>query len=706
MKYLMIDKTDEKIAVITIDCPDTTANTFSTALLSEVEQSIDDVLNDHQIKALVITSAKEDTFLAGADLDEVRAMETKEEVTRYISKANSILNRLEATPKPVVCAIHGNCLGGGLELALVADYRIASDSAKTVFGLPEVMLGLIPAAGGTQRLPELIGLPEALPLILTGKQLRVKKAKKLGLIDEIIPPYDMTASAVKAASLLAQGKINKKPVKRSVINRMLEKSALGRSLVFKQAEKGVMKQTKGIYPAPLEIIRSVEFGIKHGIESGIRQDIKRFCSLALSSESKALTNLFFAMNKRKKNKLQAKAVPVKKLGVLGAGLMGYGIAGVSTHLCDTILLKDVSLEAAAKGVSEISKGLAIKARSGALTHFESLAQTAKVIPCNTYKGFKGCDLVVEAVFEDLALKRQILKDVEDSTGDTTIFASNTSSLPISEIAKNSRRPGNVIGMHYFSPVRSMPLLEIITTDQTEEWVTATAIDFGIKQGKTCIVVKDGPAFYTTRILVLMLNEAMLLVEEGVDIQTIDETMMKFGYPVGPVKLIDEVGIDVGFHVGKVMEESLASREMKSSTVIQQLFEKGFQGRKNKKGFYQYKGKKRKRAANPDVNKLLKVKKATSVNSEEIQNRISLTMVNEAILCLQEGIIQSPEDGDIGAILGLGFPPLTGGPFSYVDSKGPENILTILESYRQKFGKRFTPADLLVELVKSNGSFYK
>ncbi len=705
MDYLNIETKEDGIIILTIDCPDTIVNKISSVLLNEVESVIDDLERDTKINAVVIASAKKDNFVAGADLDEIKAMKTEEEVTNYIGKANDILNRLESIPKPVVCAIHGNCLGGGLELALAADYRIASDSTSTVFGLPEVMLGLFPAAGGTQRLPSLIGLPEALPLILTGKQLRVKKAKKTGLIDEIVPQHGMTDAAVKVASLIVQGRILKKPVKRSAINKLIEKYKPGRDFIFRQAEKGVLKQTKGVYPAPLEIIKSIKYGTENGIAAGIRKDIKRFSALVLSPESNALTNLFFSMNKRKKNTLKDKAVPVKKLGVLGAGLMGYGIAGVSTGICDTILLKDISLEAAAKGVKEISKGLAIRAKSGGITRFESQVQTAKIIPCDNYKGFTGCDLVVEAVFEDLELKRKMLEDVEASTGAKTIFASNTSSLPIREIIKGCNRPGNVIGMHYFSPVRSMPLLEIITTDETEDWVIATAIDFGIRQGKTCIVVKDGPAFYTTRILVLMLNEAMLLVEEGVDIVTIDNAMREFGYPVGPIKLVDEVGIDVGFHVGKTMEESLQKREMKSSKVIQQLFEKGFQGRKNKKGFYQYNGKRGKKAANPEVNMILKIKKTKKVKLEEIQQRISLAMVNEAILCLQEGIISSSEDGDIGAVLGLGFPPFRGGPFSYVDNVGPEKILNTMLAFRTKFGSRFKPASILVEIEKKEKKFH-
>jgi len=529
---------------------------------------------------------------------------------------------------------------------------------------------------------------------------------KIGLIDEIVPPHGMTDAAIIAAGQLAQGDIKKREIKRPAIMKLMEKYQFGRNYVFKKAVDGVMKQTKGIYPAPLEIIESIKYGSENGVKKGIEADVDRFSKLVLSPVANSLTSLFFAMNDRKKNPMEDKAVPVKKVGILGAGLMGHGIAGVSTDICDSILLKDLSLESAAKGVKEVTKGLSIRAKSGGMTQFDSLAGGAKVIPCNNFNSFDGCDLVVEAVFEDLDLKKKMLKEVEAVTGDKTIFATNTSSLPISEIAKGCKRPGNVIGMHYFSPVRSMPLLEIITTDETEDWVTATAIDFGIKQGKTCIVVKDGPAFYTTRILVMMLNEAMLLVEEGVDIHIIDDAMMKFGYPVGPIQLVDEVGIDVGAHVGEFLQESMSDRDIQYSGVIQKLFANGFLGRKNNKGFYQYKGKKGIKPANTEAANIVGVKKIKNVNIEELQFRISLSMVNEAILCLQEGIISSPEDGDVGAILGLGFPPLKGGPFRYVDSYGPDKILNLLNTYQSRFGSRFKPADLLVDLVKTGKKFHQ
>lgn len=705
MKYLTIENHDSNIRVVTIDSPDACVNTISSTFLDEVEAMVETMAADASVKGLVIISGKKDTFIAGADLDELKEMKTPEAVKDYILRANTILSRLEAWEKPVVCAINGACMGGGLELALACDYRIASDNSKTVFALPEVKLGLFPGGGGTQRLPKLIGLGQALPLILTGKQLRVGKAKKMGLIDEVVHPHGLKDAAIRNALLLAKGKTEKRTFKGALFNRTLEKFSMGRNLIFSQAKKGVLEQTKGLYPAPLEIIESIKYGVENGIEQGIKADINRFEKLVRSKESKNLTHLFFAMNRGGKDYLNGNARPVKKLGVLGAGLMGHGIASVSTDIVDTLLLKDISIKAAAKGIQEVKKGLSIRAKSGGITPFEKEVLGAKLIPCHDYSYFKGTDMVIEAVFEDLDLKRQILRDVEYATDERTIFASNTSSLPITEIAKGCKRPENVIGMHYFSPVRSMPLLEIIITDKTADWVLGTALDFAMKQGKTCIVVKDGPAFYTTRILTLMMNEAMLLVEEGVDVRTIDHAMTRFGYPVGPITLVDEVGHDVGVHVGEVLKTSVEKRRIKTATVLKTLYNKGFHGRKNKKGFYEYKGKKGKKSINKDVGKILGIKPKEKADIEEIQSRVSLAMVNEAILCLEEGIIASPRDGDLGAILGLGFPPFRGGPFRYVDAEGPGNILNTMEKLEKKFGNRFKPAGLLKTKVDQNALFY-
>lgn len=709
LKFIQVDTTPDKILVITVNCPGK-VNKVSSALLDEINSLVDEMEKGSDIRGMVIVSGKDDNFVVGADIDEVKAMTKREEIEAYISKANGILMRLEKLPVPIVSVIHGNCLGGGVELSLVSDWRIATDSTDTVMGLPEIKLGLIPAAGGTQRLPRLVGLRNALPLILQGGNVRPRKAKKIGLVDEIVPPYGLREIGVRKALSLAgkkKSKIRKKR-KRGFADFLLESNPIGRNVVFSQARKMVMKQTHGLYPAALAAIDSVDYGYRKGVKRGIEADIKRFGELVLSPQSKSLMNLFFGMTSLKKNPWQSKARGVEKLAVIGAGLMGNGIAAVSLGICDTVLLKDVSLDAAAKGMKDIRKGLEKRAKSGALKHFERDTLYGKLVPCDDYVNFKNTGLVIEAVFEDLALKKKILADVEAATGENTIFASNTSALPIHKIAEGCTRPRNVIGMHYFSPVPVMPLLEIIKTDKTADWVVATSLDFGIKQGKTCIVVKDGPGFYTTRILAPLLNEAVLLVEEGADMRDIDRAMHLFGYPVGPITLIDEVGIDVGAHVAQGLGREFKSRGAAPSSALPVLFSKGYKGKKNKKGFYRYDKPKQKgyRLPDPEVYKLLGDLPRRELPVEEVQHRVSLMMVNEAVHCLQEGIISSPRDGDVGAILGLGFPPFRGGPFRYVDSAGAQSLVDIMKGFRDKGMQRFQPAEMLVDMAKRGRKFHR
>ncbi len=719
MNYLQVETDNSGVVAVTIDCPKSKVNKVSSGLLKEISGLLDKIEKDSGIKGLVIMSGKEDNFVVGADVDELNAMKSKDEVIGYITKAHQVLARIESLPFPVVTVVHGNCLGGGLELTLVADYRMASDSAKTLMGLPEVQLGLIPAAGGTQRLPRLIGLSEALPLMLTGKNLRPKKAKRLGLIDEIVIPHGMKEVAIQKALSLAGGSNarpeKKRSLKEKIMKRALDETVAGRGIVFSQARSQVMAQTKGLYPAALAIISSVEFGYKYGVEKGLGNDIRVFAELVMDAKSHALRSLFAGMTDLKKNPMQKSARPVSKLAVVGCGLMGHGIASVSAAHCETILMKDVSLEAAAAGIKEVGKGLAKQARSGAITAFERDVRYGKLLPCDDYSLFSGTDMVIEAVFEDIGLKRKILADIEKATGEHTIFASNTSALPISHIAKGCTRPENVIGMHYFSPVPKMPLLEIIKTDKTSEWVEATALEFGIKQGKTCIVVKDGPGFYTTRILIPLLNEAIKLIEEGADAKEIDRAMKLFGYPVGPITLVDELGIDVAAHVAKgEVRKLFEARGLTASEGYTKLFEQGFKGKKNRKGFYLYDEPRKKgifgllatkngRPVNTEVYEILRAG-SRHFGQQEIQDRLSLAMINEAVLCLQEGILSNARDGDIGAVFGLGFPPFTGGPFRYIDITGAQKIVEKMKRLEDTVGPLYRPADLLVETASMGRLF--
>ncbi len=703
MSYLNITK-KENVAVITLNQPGEKVNTLNEAMMDQFANFLEDLESDASLKGAVLISGKENNFIAGADIEMFKARETAEEIEQLSLDGHTILNRVESSSKPIAVAIHGSCMGGGLELSLACHYRILSGHSKTIMALPEVKLGILPGTGGTQRLPRLIGIQKSLNYMLTGKNIYARQAYKMGLVDELVHKDALEEAAIKAVHKVSSGKFERTD-KRTSMEKMIEGNGLGRKIVFSQALKQTLAQTKGNYPAPEKILDAVEYGYKHGKEKGLLNEAKLFGELGATHESRALVNLFFAMNNAKKNPYKDLIKPVDKIGVLGAGLMGSGIADVSINKGEySVLLKDRDLESASKGEQGIWEDLNKKSKKRIITKFERDEIASRVTGVDSYAGFDGVGLVIEAVFEDLNLKHKIIKEVEEATSDDTIFASNTSSLPISEIAKASSHPENVIGMHYFSPVQKMPLLEIITTEQTADWVTATAYEVGVKQGKTVIVVNDGPGFYTTRILAPFMNEALLLLEEGASIEFLDKAMKQFGYPVGPMALLDEVGFDVGAHVGETMKPMFDKRGARSSEKAQELVDAGYLGRKNKKGMYSYSDGKKKEV-NTGIYKYFGGTNRTNPDMETAQLRMALTMINEAAYCLEEGILKSATDGDLGAILGLGFPPFLGGPFRYIDHLGSDTIVKKLNGFAEVFGPRFKPASILMDKAKDGKKFH-
>jgi 3-hydroxyacyl-CoA dehydrogenase/enoyl-CoA hydratase/3-hydroxybutyryl-CoA epimerase len=703
MSYLHITK-KEGVAILSLDKPGEKVNTLDESMMDQFSDFLLMLESDSELKGAVLISGKDDNFIAGADIEMFKTRDTAEELEALSKSGHNILNKIADSPKPVVVAIHGSCMGGGLELSLACHYRIASNHAKTVLALPEVKLGVIPGTGGTQRLPRLIGIQKALSYMLTGKNIYARAAKNIGLVDELTHKDALEQAAIAAVHRLSTTKKTSRKDKRSFVEKLLEGNPLGRSIIFSQARKKTLGQTKGNYPAPLFILDAVAFGYKNGLKKGLEQESVLFGKAGATSESRALVQLFFAMTGAKKNVLERLVRPVQTLGIVGAGLMGSGIADVSINKgAYRVLLKDRDLESAAKGEKVIWEELNKKTKKRIITEFERDKTSSLLSPTAKYDSFKTADVVIEAVFEDLELKKRIVAEVEAHTPDHCIFATNTSSIPISKIAEGASRPENIIGMHYFSPVQKMPLLEIITTPQTAARVTATAYDIGVKQGKTVIVVNDGPGFYTTRILAPYMNEALLLLEEGASIPFLDSIMKKFGYPVGPMALLDEVGIDVGAHVGETMAPLFNARGGTSSTKAKELMDAGFLGRKNNLGMYTYASKKKE--VNTKIYSYFGGNKRTDPNADTAQLRMALMMVNEAAYCLQENILKSPTDGDLGAILGLGFPPFTGGPFRYVDYAGASHITDKLEEFSEKFGPRFKPAQILKDHAATDKKFH-
>lgn len=704
--YCTIDISNE-VATIWLDQQNEKINKISPEVIFLFESIIEELENHSGVKAIVLISRKKD-FIAGADIEAFQCVKKPGDFEPITLKGHAVLNRIEQSKKPVVAAIQGNCLGAGLEIALACHYRIAANSKNTKLALPEVRLGLLPGGGGTQRLPKLVGIQKALDMMLTGKNIYVQPALKMGLIDKTIHANALHKAAVETALSLANQPFRRKR-KQKLMDKILEGPL--KSIVFKKAKEMVMRQTLGNYPAPLKIIECVQIGIDKGIEAGFKAEARLFEQLILSPQSRQLIHIFFAMTEKKKVLHQELIKPVKTIAMLGAGFMGAGITEVSITQEIEVLLKDLEAATIAQAKKSIWKSFQKQIQRKVFTKIEADAYIDKIQSKTDYSGFEKAEIVIEAVIEDLDIKHNVLKETESQIRHDCIFATNTSALSITKIAEASVRPEQVIGMHYFSPVPKMPLLEIVVTPKTADWVTATCYNVGVRQGKTIIVVKDGPGFYTTRILAPFFNEALLLLTEGADILQIDRVMRQFGFPVGPITLLDEVGIDVGAHVmtGDLIQYfMLRDGAVATGENIVKMHQAGYSGRKNKKGFYLYdtKGKKIKGKVDESAYAFFGgSKNRIKFDDEFIAQRCALAMINEAMLCLQEGIISNPTDGDIGAIFGIGFPPFLGGPFRYADSLGIPNIITQLEKVTQKTTQRFKPAQILYEYQKAEKSFY-
>jgi 3-hydroxyacyl-CoA dehydrogenase / enoyl-CoA hydratase / 3-hydroxybutyryl-CoA epimerase len=699
------------IAIITLDVPNAPVNTFARSVREEFAAVLDRLERDQSIRAAIVRSGKPDVWVAGADIEEFLEIETASQAEAMSRDGHALLERLEKLQTPVVAAIHGACLGGGLEAALACAYRVATDSPKTVFALPEVQIGLIPGAGGTQRLPRLVGLESALDMILTGRNVRAKKALQIGLIHELVHPAILDDIVFDRARSLAEGTLRRDAPAgpHGARHLLLDENPIGRSLVLRQARERVLARTHGHYPAPLAALDTVATGFAHGMERGLREESRLFGELAVSDVSRELVFLFFATTALKKDagvpEPAPLPVPVRKIGILGAGFMGAGIASIAAAQGTLVRLKDADHARVGKGLAAVREVLRDRLTKKQITRQQLDDAMSLVGGTTDYSGFGNVDLVIEAVFEDLAVKQQVMRDTDAVTRADAIFASNTSTIPIAHIAEASSRPNRVIGMHFFSPVQKMPLLEVIVTPETSREVTTTVVAYGKTLGKTVIVVNDAPGFFANRILAPYINEAGNLLDEGVAIDAVDRALVEFGFPVGPITLIDEVGLDIAGKSGAIMVEAFGDR-LAPSQSLQRVVAAGRTGRKGKKGFYRYDDAGKKGGVDPSVYDLLPSgQPRTQLPADEIQRRCVLAMVNEAVRCLQEGILRAPRDGDVGAVFGIGFPPFRGGPFRYSDSLGAERVVRALEGLNAGRAPRFSPAQLLIEMAREGKRFY-
>jgi 3-hydroxyacyl-CoA dehydrogenase / enoyl-CoA hydratase / 3-hydroxybutyryl-CoA epimerase len=720
MSVLRTETGSDGVALVLYDVPGEPVNTLRDGFQGEFEATFGMLAEDSAVKAIVLASAKPDSFVAGADIEMLSRLKSAAEASALARGGQQAMQRLEdaGKRKPVVAAIHGAALGGGLELALACTYRIASDDRRTQLGQPEVQLGLIPGAGGTQRLPQLIGIAQAMDLILTGKSVRAQKARKLGLVDEVVPKAILLEVARRRARELAEGELRverrkvelklPKLLRTEVLQQLaLEDNPVGRKILFQQARKALLEKTRGHYPAPERALEAIRIGTEKGLEEGYRAEANFFGELVVSDVSRRLVEIFFATQALKKDTgvddPSVKPRNVEKVAILGAGLMGAGIAYVTADAGIAVRLKDKDDAALGRGLKQIASILEERVRRKRLSPRESEEKLALITATTDYSGIRNADVVIEAVFEDLSIKHAVVREV-GSEAPNAIIASNTSSIPIGLIAEAASRPQNVVGMHFFSPVQKMPLLEVIRGRSTGAEAVATAVALGKRIGKTVIVVNDGPGFYTSRILAPYVNEAAFIFNDGAAVEDIDRALVDFGFPVGPMKLLDEVGIDVGSKVAHIVHEAFGAR-LAPPAGFEKLVESGRLGRKSRKGFYLYGESKEKEVDRTVYDLTAQGQKRSSPTAGEIAERCVLQMVNEAAHCLGEGILRSARDGDVGGVFGLGWPPFRGGPFRYADSLGVAQVVERLRRYQDKFGVRFTPAPKLVQLAGSGGSFH-
>jgi 3-hydroxyacyl-CoA dehydrogenase/enoyl-CoA hydratase/3-hydroxybutyryl-CoA epimerase len=704
----------DNVCIIDFHDESKSLNAFSRDILADLDQVVSQALATPSIAGLVITSSKPGCFAAGVDISIFDTLTTQAAGEEASAALHAVFKKFADAPVTSVAAINGVCLGGGLELALACHVRICSSHASTQLGLPEIQLGLLPGGGGTQRLPRVIGVAPALDLILTGKKVDSKKALKLGLVSEVVPENQLLRKAVEACKTHAPVSLDKKLSPLGFLGQFksaddvqklaLEKNPIGRTIIERKTLEQIEKNTKGFYPAPKKALESLMKGLSRPLSEGLKNEAKLFGELVVTPESRSLVHIFRIITAAKKNPFSADAQRAAResvvnpllsgetmVGMIGAGLMGSGIATVLSEKNIRCALMDRDGAGIQRGLKAVQGYFDERMRKRRIKKFDRDAAMGRVLPTTSLASLSGTPVVIEAVFEDLAVKHDMLKRCEAALlNEDFIFASNTSSLPISRIAAAARKPENVVGMHFFSPVPKMPLVEIITTSSTSERAASAAFDIAAKMGKNIIVVKDGPGFYTTRILAFLIAEALNILSEGASIESIDTALERFGMPVGPITLLDEVGIDVGAHIITVLKEAFADR-LQIPAELESIIAEDRKGRKNGRGFYTYvDGKKDK----PDTSIYKHLKHGDDrkqFDMKVIADRCMYVFMNEAARCLDEGIIDSTDTGDLGAIFGLGFPPFLGGPFHHAQQIGYARVAQTLTEMSAVYGPRFAPA---------------
>lgn len=703
-------KVEDKIAHFIFNIKESSANVIGQLMIDEFPKALEALKKDKNIEGILYRSDKSH-FIFGADITEFSShfKNSEEDLIRWLTQMNDVLNQLEDLELPSVACINGFALGGGFEVCLSADFRLAAKSAKV--GLPETKLGIIPGWGGTVRLPRLVGADHAIEWVTSGKQYSSDDALKVGAIDGALEDDHLEAGAIELLKRIINGEIDYKK-RREQKKSALKLNKIEATMAFETAKAFVMGIAGKNYPAPVRAIEVMSQGMALSRDEAIKLESKAFAQLAHTSAAKNLITVFLGDQYLKKvsKKWTKSASRVEKAAVLGAGIMGGGIAYQSASKGTPIVMKDINEKAIELGLGEANKLLAKQVERKKMDVAKMGKTLGSIRPSLSYGDFKDVNIVVEAVVENVKIKKQVLSEVEQQVSDDAILASNTSTISITELAKDLKRPENFCGMHFFNPVHRMPLVEVIRGEKSSDEAIARTVQYALQMGKTPIVVNDCAGFLVNRVLFPYFNGFNLLISDGVDYQQIDKVMEKFGWPMGPAYLMDVVGIDTGDHAAAIMAEAFPDRmKMQDKTIVELMHEKKRLGQKNGLGFYKYeldrKGKPKK-VIDPEVEAIISqvVKKHKQVTDEEIIERMMLPMIFECARCLEEKIVQTPQEVDMGLLLGLGFPPFRAGALKYADDLGLQSVIEKAKKY-EGLGALYHPTEGMKELAQNGKKYY-
>jgi 3-hydroxyacyl-CoA dehydrogenase/enoyl-CoA hydratase/3-hydroxybutyryl-CoA epimerase len=697
---------------LTIDVPGRSVNVITPGLLTELDRALDVLAGRERVPVLLLKSGKKTGFMAGADLHEFLAIRDAASASALSERGQKVFDRLAGLPFPTIAAIHGPCLGGGLELALACDYRLVVEHPGTQIGLPEIELGLLPAWGGTQRLPRTIGLQHALQVILAGKRLDARAALAWGLADVLATDEDSLRRETIAllGRAIVRGKRRRTGVPMLGWRQwLLEGNPLGRRVIYNATERRLRQRVPDDMPAPYEALEAIRLGLHSGMTAGLTQEREAASRLALTPACRNLVTLFFQREQARKPPTQPPPATVRRIGVVGAGIMGAGIVQLAALRGLEVVVQEVSAEALQAGLARV-QGLFDRAVERRVVS-EATAQKSRSAIRGTvaWEGFDSVDVVVEAAVEDLEIKRRLFRDLAGRTPPAAILATNTSSLLVAHLAEGLAHPECLAGLHFFNPVHKMPLVEVVRAPATSAQTVSTLLGLAVTLGKTPVSVGDGPGFVVNRILMPYLNEAVVLLREGMPVKEIDEVMRRFGMPMGPLELLDQIGIDVAAHVARSIGPALGDR-FEPNDVFERMLREGWAGEKNGKGFYLHQG--RKTTVNVATEALVRgpgergsiSPLPPAARQAQARERMVLLMVNEGARVLTERLAESAEV-DLAMVMGTGWAPHRGGPLRYADDRGLGDVAAALNNLANRVGRRFQPCDDLTRRAEAHQPFH-